>query len=295
MPVVLVVAGVAGPGCATAGGADDVGETGGAQSGVLPDAIATIEANPEGGAPLARVGPSRWALIGDRVGELEVGRRYKLSLTTSTEPRRGAFEVRRLKDLSRVVRLIGTLSDDVRDSAVMHIRSLHGKSYALYGDTVSGYKDVRVTLPNHDYAKTLFAVNAVADLGPPRYAMGSRYQWLDYTPVPRYKCAQSDSAETHLDLVDVKPDDSLLDGFITMPMGGREVRYGAHAECTRDGEAYACAFDSVGSAWGATRFTPAAGGARFDLSVERTDEAKTKVAFGCETVTPASMLAASED
>lgn len=291
LAVALVVTAAGASGCAASGGGDEAEATGAAQSGVQPDAIATIEANPEGGGPLARVGPSRWALVGEHVAELEIGRRYKVSLATTTEPRSGAFEVRRLVAFSRVVRLVGTLSDDAQDPAVMRLESLHGKTYALYGDTVTGYRDVRVNLPNHDYSKTLFTVNAVADLGG---AAGSRWQWLDYTPVARYKCTQSDAAQTHLDLVDVKPDESLLDGFITTPLGGREVRYGAHAECKRDGAAYACAFDSVGSPWGAARFTPA-GDARFEVTVERADEAKTKIAFGCETVTRASATALSED
>ena len=291
--VALVLASVAAPGCATAGQQEeDVAAGDGAQSATLPDAIATIEADPTGGDRLARIGPSRYALKGDRVGELAIGRRYKVSLASTREPRRGDFEVRLLLDLRPVIKLIGTLSDDVQDPAVMHFRSLHDKSYALYGDTVGGYKDIRGGLPDHDYAKTLFAVNAVHDLG--GSVDGGRWEWLEYTPMARYKCAQSDSAGTHLDLVDVKPDDSLLDGFITTPLGGREVRYGAHAVCTRDGGGYACALDSVGNPWGTARFLPASGG-RFDLTVERADAAHTKIAFGCDTVAAASLTAQSED
>lgn len=264
----------------------------GAQSAVLPDAIATIEANPETGKRVARIGPSRYALIGDRAGELESGRRYKLSLATVPGfAREDGFELRRVVELSRVLTIVGTLSDDVRDASVMHLRSVRSKSYALYGDAVGAYKDIRSSLPAHDYTKTLFKLSAVRDNG-----AGARWQWLDYTPVARYECAQKDAPGTRLDLVDVKPDDSLLDGFIAQPVGGREVRYGAHAACTRDGAAYTCALDSVGDAWGTSRFLPGAGeGGKFELVVERTDEARTKIAFACATITAASVTALCED
>ena len=270
-------------------------QSGAAQSSVLPPVIATIEANPQGGDPsvrLAHVGSSRWALTGDRVKELALGRRYSLSLETTTEPKVGAFEVRRLVDLSPVQRLVGTLADGAQD-AVMELRSVHSKSYTLHGDVVASYKEVRAALPRHDYAKTLFAVNAVADLGG---GAGARWQWLDYAPVPRYQCVQRDSAGTHLDLVDVQPDASLLDGFITQPLGGREVKYGAHAECTHRASdaanAYACAFDAVGAAWGSATFVA---GAAFEVDVERADEARTKVVFGCAGVVVGEGVAASED
>jgi len=288
--VALVLAGLAAAGCAKAGTEEVVDEGDGAQSPGLPDAIATIEASPTTpGEKLARIGPSRYALMGDRASELTVGRRYKLTLRLTHEPKHDAFEVRQILDLKPVIKLVGTLSDDAQDAAVMHFQSLHAKSYALVGDTVGGYKDIRANLPDHDYTKTLFVVHAVQNSG-----VDARWEWLDYTLVPRYKCTQKSSAGTHLDLVDVKPDDSLLDGFITMPLGGHEVRYGAHAVCNREGTAYACTLDSVGNAWGKTRFTPAATGP-FDLTVERTDAAATKVAFGCDTVAPASLVTQSED
>jgi hypothetical protein len=299
----VVFATLAAPACAAAPekeGDDPIVAGGGAQSSVLPDAIATIEVNPETGGRVARIGPSRYALSGERVTELETGRRYKLSLASTREERQGGFEVRRLVDFSRVIKLVGTLSDDVQDVAVMHLRSLHAKSYAIYGETVGSYKDIRATLPAHDYTKTLFTVSAVPPVGGHEARQdrngSARWEWLDYAPIARYKCAQSDSPGTRLDLVDVKPDDSLLDGFIAQPLGGREVRYGAHAACTRDGAAYTCALDSVGTAWGTTRFVPGAGEAgRFDLVVERADAARTKLKFGCETVTAASLIPLSED
>jgi hypothetical protein len=281
-------------GCSSSSASQDDGSeaTEGAQSTVLPDALATVEANPQGPGVVAHVGPSRFVLSGDRVGELEVGKRYKLSLATTTDPKVGDFEVRRLVDFSRVLRLVGTLSDDAQDVAVMHIQTLHAKSYALYGDTVGGYKDIRASLPTHDYSKTLFTVNAVADIGG---GAAARWQWLDYTPVARYACQQSDARETHLDLVDVKPDQSLLDGFITTSLGGREQRVGAHAECKRDGDAFACTFDSVGTPWGTARFVRGAANAAFTLTLERADQAKTKVTFACDTTTVEKVSAQSED
>jgi hypothetical protein len=287
--VALVLAGLVAPACASTEQGEDVSQGAGAQRAAVPDVIAIIEADPGSGGRIARVGPSRFELVGERVAELEIGRRYKISLATTAEPRpSGSYEVRRVVDFSRVITLIGTLSDDAQDAAVMHLRSLHAKSYALYGATVGSYKEIRAALPAHDYAKTHFRASAVQDRGE-----NARWEWLDYAPLARYKCAQTDSPGTHLDLVDVKPDASLLDGFIVMPLGGREVRYSAHAACKREGAAYACALDSVGSPWGTTRFIP--GAEWFDLVVERNDAERTKMEFGCETVTAESLAPLSED
>ena len=290
--IALVLASVAG--CGTPReegeeGEEDVAEGDGAQSAVLPDEIASIESSPNPTERFVKIGPTHVAVIGERVGELTVGRRYSLSLRPTREPKHEGLEVRMLLDLRPVLKLIGTLSDDARDATVMHLQSLHAKSYALVGDTVGGYKDIRANLPTHDYTATLFTVNAVQKGGG-----DTRWEWLDYTLVPRYECTQKTSASTHLDLVDVKPDASMLDGFISMPLGGREVRYGAHAACTREGPGYACALDSVGKAWGKTHFTPAASGP-FELMVERTDAAATKLPFACETVAAASLVTQSED
>lgn len=278
--------------CNDAGDEELVDDGAGAQSAPLPDVIATIETSPESGKRLARVGASRYVLTGDGAAALENARRYRLSLSTVPgAAREDGFEVRRVVDSSRVITIVGTLSDDVLDASTMHLRSVRSKSYAIYGGTVDAYKEVRTSLPAHDYTKTLFKVSVVQD-----HAPSTRWQWLDYAPVPRYSCTQSDAVGTRLDLVDVKPDDSLLDGFIVQPIGGREVRYGAHAECSSDGAAYTCALDSIGTAWGTTRFVPGAGeNGVFDLVIERADDAHTKIPFSCATVTTASVIPNSED
>src|SRR5690606_29060698 len=97
------------------------------------------------------------------------------------------------------------------------------------------------------------------------------------------------------DLVSVRPDDGLLDGFIATDIG-RESLMGAHAACTRDGAAYVCTLDNVNGSWGSARFVPGTGdGAKFDLVVERSDEAHTQLTFGCETTDRALLKSESED
>lgn len=278
---------VATAGCA-ASPDGDAGQAAGAQVAVLPPAVASIEGDPVAGQAVARIGPTRYALIGDRIAELRGGQRYKLTLGVTTVAKRDGLEVRRLLELSRVVRLVGTLVDDVNDHAAMQLRSVHAKSYALYGDTAATYKEIRATLPKHDYTKTLFAVNAVQDRGG-----STRWEWLDYVPVPLFVCTQADSPGIHLDLVDVQPDASLLDGFVTTPISGQEAVVGARATCAREGTAYACDLDAVGTPWGSARFVPT--DAHFDVVVTRTDDAKTRVTFACTKLTRESAAIASED
>ncbi len=279
---------VAAAGCATSPEGDPGAEASGAQIAVLPAAIATIEGEPAAGRAIARIGPTRYALVGDRVGELRAGQRYKLTLQATQLERRDTLEVRRLVELSRVTRLVGTLADDVNDNGAMQLRSVHAKSYTLYGDTTATYKEIRAALPKHDYTKTLFAVNVVQDRG-----VGARWEWLEYTPVPRFVCTQANTPGTRLELVDVQPDATLLDGFVTTPISGREAVIGPHATCASQGPAYACELDAVGTPWGSARFVPADG--RFDLVVTRTDEAQAKVMFSCEKLTRDATAAHSED
>lgn len=280
-------------GCVSSG--EEVGgEAVGAQTAVLPAALASIEGDPTTGSAIARIGPTRFALIGARVIELRAGQRYKLSLAATGAAKKDGLEVRRLVELSRVIRLVGTLSDDATDASMMQLRSVHAKTYALYGDSATAYKEIRATLPSHDYAKTLFTVNVVQDLGGNTGATGStRWEWLDYAPLPLYTCTQADQPGTHLDLVDVRPDASLLDGFVTTPIGGREARVGAHATCSSEGPAYVCELDSVGTPWGSARFVPADG--HFEVVVDRRDDAKTRVMFSCATTKRDDSAVASED
>jgi hypothetical protein len=283
--VVLLLACLAAAGCGKGAPADDGAEEGAAaQNGTLPDEVGTFRH--EGQTPVVVIGHVTFAVVGDRVGELQDGKRYMLSLAREEGQVEG-FNVRKLVDFRKVQKLLGTLADDAQDPALAQLRSLHDRSYVLTGESVAAFKETRAGLPTHDYAKTLFRVNVVAEL-----RGSSRYVWLDYEPVPLYGCKESDAPHVHLDLVNVKPDDSLLDGFVATQMGP-EAQLGAHAECTRDGAGYKCALDDLSGPWGTARFVPAGG--TFELVVERNDAAHTRVGFGCTSTDRASLAAESED
>lgn len=279
------------PACGPPGSEEvEAGEDTGAQTAELSDAIATIEGDASAGTRIAVIRAVRYALSGPRVGELVIGKRYAIVLERSDEPPRDGMQVRKLVDLRVVRHVVGTLADDANDAAGMILTSVHGKSYALHGDAAAAFKEVRESLPAHDYARTLFEANVVEDRSP-----STRFTWLDYSPVPRVRCTQKDQEGVHLDLVDVKPDESILDGFVKTPLGGREVRYGAHAECRRDPAgaiAYACLFDVSGDPWGRASLVPSEAGT-FDVVVAKREGAK--VDFVCSMVEKSTLLPTSED
>jgi len=256
-----------------------------AQNGTLPDEIGTFRH--EGATPVVVLGRTTFAITGDRVAELQDGRRYKLSLARA-EGQVDGFNVRRLVDFWKVRKLVGTLADDVQDPSVVHLRSLHEKGYVLTGDSVGAYRETRAGLPSHDYTKTFFRVNAVEERG-----SSIRFEWLDYEPVPLYRCAEKTSPQVHLDLINVRPDDSILDGFVATDLG-HESQLGAHAECQRDGAAYTCALDDLSGKWGTSRFVPTLAGS-FDLVIERSDTARTRVSFACSNIDRAALTNESED
>ena len=283
-------------GCASPAPDEAPPNGGGAEEGTnaqvadVTDSLATIEGDAAAGTRIAVVRSTRFVLEGTRIGELVIGKRYALELRKTDAAPRNGLAVRELVDFRAVKHVIGTLADDANDPAGMILTSVHGKSYALYGDAATAYKEIRASLPAHDYAKTLFEANVVPDKRP-----STRFEWLDYAPVPHVRCTQKDEPGVHLDLVDVKPDESMLDGFVTIPMSTHESRVGAHAECKRDPAgalAYACALDVLGEAWGKATFVPSAA-TPFDLTVERTDA--TELVFACEVLKPETLLAASED
>lgn len=261
----------------------------GAQTSELPEAIGTIEGDAAAGTRIAVIRSVRFALSGPRVGELVIGKRYALVLKRSTTPAPEGMQARELVDLRPVRHLVGTLADDKNDPGGMILTSVNGKAYALHGETAAAFKEIRDALPAHDYTQTLFEANVVMDRSP-----STRFLWLDYAPVPHVRCTQKDAPGVHLDLVDVKPDESLLDGFVMTPIG-RETQMGPHAECKRDATgaiAYACVFDVNGDAWGRATFVPLETGT-FDVVVTRRDP--PNVTFTCGVVERKTLLGASED
>lgn len=286
----LLAAGVAAAACPACTPGVGEGEAAGggdaAQTAAPTEVVASIEGDAASGARVAVAGHRRFSLAGALTAELAIGRRYSLALASAAEPLRDGLEVKTVLSYKRVLRLVGTLSDDVAAPDVMHLLGVHGRSYALTGETVAAYKEVRAALPAHDYAKTLFEANAIEG------APGARWQWLDYTPVARFGCAQGDAPAVHLDLIVVRPDESMLDGFVTTPLSGREVSYGAHVVCKRDGAAYACELDDMGSLSATARFVPS-DAAPFDLVVEKKDGLKTP--FRCEAISRDALAAKSED
>lgn len=255
---------------------------------VLEEPVATFAVGSMPGTGFAQVGRNRVALIGDRVQELQDGQRYKLVLRVEEGQLDGA-PVRTLLDYRKVIHLVGTLTDDDRDPAILHLRSLNERGYPLMGEAVASYKEVRAALPAHDYTRTLFRIDAV------QRRDATIYEWLDYAPVAVYRCTDRSAPSVHLDLISVRPDDALLDGFIATQLGN-ESRMGARAVCTRDGAAYTCALENVNGIWGAARFVPGAGDAgHFDLVIDRTDDAHTKLSFACDTTDRASLSSESDD
>ncbi len=256
-----------------------------AQNGALPDEIGTF--GHQGETPVVALGRQTYALVGDRIGELVDGKRYKFGLARE-EGQIDGLTKRKLVDFRPVQKLIGTLADDVQDPALIHFKSLHDRGYVLTGDSVAMFNETRAALPAHDYTQTLFRIHAVAERG-----STSRFEWLDYEPVPLYRCAQNGAPHVHLDLVNVRPDDSLLDGFVATELG-HEAQFGAHAECRRDGQrAYSCALDDLSGPWGTSRFVPA--GTSFELVVERSDTAHTRITFACSPADRAALANESED
>jgi len=293
--VSLTVAFAVAGGCASSepeapGGAAVVPERGtNAQVADVDDTLATIEGDAAAGSRIAVVRATRYLLEGALIGELVIGKRYALGLRKTSAPPRDGLAVRELVEYRAVKHVVGTLADDANDPAGMILTTVHGNGYALHGETAAAYKEVRASLPAHDYAKTLFEANVVEDKRP-----STRFEWLDYAPIPHVRCTQKDEPGVHLDLVDVKPDESMLDGFVTTPISTHESRVGAHAECKRDpagAPSYACALDVLGEAWGKATFIPA--DAPFDLTVDRTDA--TTLVFACAVVKTESLLSASED
>ncbi|MBS2018075.1 MAG: hypothetical protein JST00_34700 [Deltaproteobacteria bacterium] len=266
-------------------------ETGaGAQTSELPDAIGTIEGDERAGTRIAVIRNVRFSLTGPRIGELVIGKRYALVLKRGAAPAPEGMQARELVDLRPVKHVIGTLADDRSDPGGMILTTVQGKTYSVHGETTSAFKEIRDALPAHDYAKTLFEVNVVLDRSP-----STRFTWLDYAPVPHVRCAQKDAPGVHLDLVDVRPDESLLDGFVMTPVGSHDAQMGPHAECKRDATGslvYACVFDVNGDAWGRATMLPLETGT-FDVVVTRKDP--PNVTFSCGVVDRKGLVAKSED
>lgn len=276
--------------CRGATSEEEAGEDTGAQVAEATESVAMIEGDATAGTRIAVIRSARFALEGARVAELVIGKRYALVLRRSVSEPRDGLQVRELVDLRAVKHVVGTLADDVNDPEGMILTSVHGKSYAVHGDAAAAFREIRASLPAHDYTRTLFEANVVEDRSP-----STRFTWLDYEPVPRVRCTQKDSPGVHLDLVDVKPDESVLDGFVKTPMGGHEARYGAHAECKRDPAgaiAYGCILDVGGDVWGRASLVPVETGT-FDVEVTRREG--PKLTFVCAMVARASLLPASED
>jgi hypothetical protein len=160
----------------------------------------------------------------------------------------------------------------------MRLATVHERTFALTGDTVATYRSIRDALPDHDYSRTLFAVDAVEDLHTPGV-----YTWLSYAPVPTYRCAHD---EASLELVSVQKEDARLDGFVATRVGP-EAKIGAHVACERaHGGRYACTVDEVGRAIGNARFAP---GPRFAFALPEGPE------LACAPLDRAEVLRASED
>jgi hypothetical protein len=248
----------------------------------VEERVALVLDDPEGGR-LARVGHTEYALVGGPVAALEVGREYALDMKQTTAAPRAGRTTRLVVGARKVLRLAGTLSDDAGDAKAMRLRA-RGREVRLTGATVRAYRDVRDALPEHDYSATLFRVRAVAERGD-----ATRFAWLDYAPVPSFECADRAEPDVHLDLVRVRADASVLDGFVETRGAGAPL-FGARATCSREGDGYACVLADFGGEWGKGRLAPEGGA--FSLTVER--GAGAAVSFGCAAVDAAAVADASE-
>ncbi len=261
-------------GCSSA--AVDDGESGDSAIGQA-QGVFEISGDASTGHLIAKTGFQRIAVVGN-IGGLVVGESYYLSLAPTQEKVEN-MTARAVVDFRKVMHLAGTLKD-ASDPNAMTLTTIHGKTHTLYGNLVGSYKSIRAGLPKHDYAKTIFTLDAYEDI-----KQAGHFNWLGYTPSPTYRCVESDRTQTHIDLVSVQPDDSLFDGFVVTETGG-EPNIGARATCGGG----TCTFDAVGDDWGKASFAPAAS---FSLLVERTDASATKLPFACSAIDRATV--ASED
>jgi hypothetical protein len=229
-----------------------------------------------------RVGPSLSLVRGARVRELVGGREYLFVLAPTSAPPRDGLDVMEVRSYRPIKTIIGTLAADAHDPRGMVLSSARGKTWALSGVAVAGLRDTIASMPEHDYSRTSFAVRAA-----PRGA--SRADVFEANPVPLVTCRGRDDATQRIELVGVKPDDSMLDGFVMRDTGG-EPAMGPHVACSRAGATYTCAFDSLGDAWGTSRFEAKA---TFDASVVRVDGQTMR--FACASLDRASLAARSED
>ncbi|MEZ4259993.1 MAG: hypothetical protein R3B36_13045 [Polyangiaceae bacterium] len=249
----------------------------------VEERIAVVLDDPDGGGRIARVGHTEYALVGAPVAALGVGREYALDMKQTTAAPSAGRTTRLVVAARKVLRLAGTLADDPSAPDAMRLRA-RGRDVRLTGATVKAYRDVRSALPDQDYSATLFRVRAVAERADP-----SRFAWLDYAPVPSFECADRAEPDVHLDLVSVRADASVLDGFVETRGAGAPL-FGPRATCSREGDGYACALADFGGAWGSGHLGPE--GAAFSLTVDRGEG--TRVSFACAAVDAAAVAAASE-
>lgn len=273
----FLLAALVGVGCRVAGEE--------AESAHSADTAAPLEALGTYADGVATVRTSRYALAGYETAGLVNGKRYMFKLEDTSETRDG-LTVKRLASARAALTLVGTLEDDANDPETMHLKTAAAKDFLLHGDTALTYKDIRSSLPEHDYKATLFKVLAIKDAPP-----DTRWEWISYEPIPLYECTQTDQTQVHLDLVSVKPDDSLLDGTMRTE-GGPEAIYGAHALCRKEGTTFTCALDRANEPWGTASFVPSASG--FEISVEAT-ATKEKSAFRCTLHSRAEAAKESEN
>lgn len=272
--------------CVLACGAphDDSGaEAAGQGVGELEERVALVVQDPDGPGRVARVGHTEYALVGAPVAGLEPGREYALDWKATTATPSGGRSTRVVLGARKVLRLVGTLSRDAGDPGAMRIAT-RTRALTLVGETVGAYREVAAALPEQDDSRTLYRVRAHAIRG-----SEARFRWLDYAPVPKFTCEGKATPELHLDLVSVKPDDSVLDGFLETRGAGQPL-LGPHASCRRDGAAYACELADFGGVYGTARLTPS--GAAFEAAILRSGE--EAIPLSCATVDVAAVAASSE-
>lgn len=234
------------------------------------------------GEGTVRFGATMALVRGARVRELVGGREYLFVLAKTDAPMEGGLEVNEVRSYRPVQTIIGTVAPDPADPRGMVLSSARGKTWALSGAAIAGLRDTIASMPEHDYSRTSFAVRAS-----PRGA--SRADVFEASPIPLVTCRGRDDATQRIELVGVKPDDSMLDGFVLRDTGG-EPAIGPHVACSRAGAAYTCAFDSLGDAWGTARFEAKA---TFEASVVRVGG--ETVRFACASLDRATLALRSED
>ncbi len=261
---------------------DDEAATTAATEGAERRGTFVAGATPDVG--VVRAGVQAVAVEGPRVRELTAGRDYLFTLSPTGRISGDGLPVHDVRAYRPIVRVVGTVARDQVDPKGMVLASARGKTWALSGIAAAGLREMLDGMPpEQDYEKTPFVVSLAA-------RASGRADALDAAPVPLVTCDGQVDPTVRVELVSVRPDDGVLDGFLVRRTGGEPVM-GPHVACERRGASFACTVDRVGEPWGTLEL---AGRPAFEAELlETATGARTPLA--CRTLDRAALASRSED